>query len=284
MVLADVAHADDAHTDFVHAGCPICLHASRASLFNNIKSIRNKGQKLGLKICLPGEAADISRSLESTLQNQSQADWDCFPPVDDAARRTGRRRPDLKSDHKRTGILRRVSHNDCMAIRDHSVLSILLVDDEPLVCDSVKMMLAFDGHKVETASSGKQALSLLEKSKFDLVITDYDMAAMKGDKLAAIIKARVPNQPVLMITAYSEGLPSTGSSLAGVDCVVSKPFMLEDLREAIIKVLPKSLRAALGACQKHEETLRRQVTNQDRGTARQAQTVPQWTLKSRRDS
>jgi|ERR1017187_788056 CheY-like chemotaxis protein len=126
-----------------------------------------------------------------------------------------------------------------MPTPNNSVLRILLVDDEPLVCDSVKMMLAFDGHKVETASSGKEALSLLEKSKFDLVITDYDMAAMKGDKLAAIIKARVPNQPVLMITAYSEGLPSTGNSLAGVDFVVSKPFMLEDLREAITKVLPK---------------------------------------------
>ena len=126
-----------------------------------------------------------------------------------------------------------------MPIPDKSVLHILLVDDEPLVCDSVKMMLAFDGHKVETASSGKEALLLLEKGKFDLVITDYDMAAMKGDKLAAIIKARVPNQPVLMITAYSEGLPSTGNSLAGVDCVVSKPFMLEDLREAITRVLPK---------------------------------------------
>lgn len=126
-----------------------------------------------------------------------------------------------------------------MPIPDKSVLHILLVDDEPLVCDSIKMMLAFDGHKVETASSGKEALTLLEKSKFDLVITDYDMAAMKGDKLAAIIKARVPHQPVLMITAYSEGLPSTGHSLAGVDFVVSKPFMLEDLRAAITKVLPK---------------------------------------------
>ena len=120
------------------------------------------------------------------------------------------------------------------------VLRILLVDDEPLVCDSVKMMLAFDGHKVETAGSGAEALALLEKGKFDVVITDYDMAAMKGDKLAAIIKARAPKQPVLMITAYSEGLPSTGSSLAGVDFIVSKPFMLEDLREAITKVLTKA--------------------------------------------
>jgi CheY-like chemotaxis protein len=61
---------------------------------------------------------------------------------------------------------------------------ILVVDDEPFVCDAVKMMLAFDGHSVETASSAKDALALFEKSKFDLVITDFAMPAMKGDELA----------------------------------------------------------------------------------------------------
>ena len=69
---------------------------------------------------------------------------------------------------------------------------ILVVDDEPLVCDAVKMMLAFDGHVVETASNGKDALALLDKSKFDIVITDFKMPTMRGDELAAAIKARNP--------------------------------------------------------------------------------------------
>ena len=60
---------------------------------------------------------------------------------------------------------------------------ILVVDDEPLVCDAVKMMLEFDGHVVETAPNGKDALALLERSKFDLVITDFEMPMMKGDEL-----------------------------------------------------------------------------------------------------
>src|SRR5437870_372298 len=67
---------------------------------------------------------------------------------------------------------------------------ILVVDDEPFVCDAVKMMLNFDGHVVETASNGKEALALFEKGKFDLVITDFAMPSMKGDELAAEIKAR----------------------------------------------------------------------------------------------
>ena len=118
---------------------------------------------------------------------------------------------------------------------------ILVVDDEPLVCDAVKMMLNFDGHVVDTAGSGKEALAMLEKSKFDVVITDFEMPAMKGDELAAAIKARNPKQPVLMITAYAEMLQASGNPLTGVDFMISKPFFLEDLREAIAKVTPPAV-------------------------------------------
>src|SRR5437764_658407 len=115
---------------------------------------------------------------------------------------------------------------------------ILVVDDEPFVCDAVKMMLAFDGHDVVTANDGKEALRVLEKDKFDLVITDFAMPGMKGDELAAAIKAHSPRQPVVMITAYAEMLQSSGKKLPGVDFLVSKPFLLEHLREAISTVLP----------------------------------------------
>lgn len=115
---------------------------------------------------------------------------------------------------------------------------ILVVDDEPFVCDAVKMMLTFDGHAVETASNGKEALEMFELGKFDLVITDFAMPNMKGDELAATIKARAPGQPIVMITAYAEMLQSSGNPLTGVDFVISKPFLLENLREAIAKVAP----------------------------------------------
>lgn len=117
---------------------------------------------------------------------------------------------------------------------------ILVVDDEPFVCDAVKMMLTFDGHEVQTANSGKEALAVLEKNRFDLVITDFAMPAMKGDELASSIKARSPGQPVIMITAYAEMLQSSGNPLQGVDRLISKPFLLDDLREAIAQVLKKS--------------------------------------------
>lgn len=116
---------------------------------------------------------------------------------------------------------------------------ILVVDDEPFVCDAVKMMLAFDGHEVSTANSAKEALSIFEKGKFDLVITDFAMPVMKGDELALAIRQRAPEQKVLMITAYAEMLRSRVNPMEGVDFVISKPFLLEHLREALTTVLPE---------------------------------------------
>src|SRR5450631_3040537 len=103
-------------------------------------------------------------------------------------------------------------------------LKIMVVDDEPMVCEAIRMLLSFDGHEVVPASSGSEALALFEQGGFDVVITDYHMPKMKGDELAQAIKARQPGQPVIMITAYAEMLKTSTEALAGVDQLISKPF------------------------------------------------------------
>lgn len=123
---------------------------------------------------------------------------------------------------------------------------ILVVDDEQCVCEAVKMMLDFDGHDVQTASNGKEALAMFEKGKYDIVFTDFAMPVMKGDELAAAIKARAPEQPVVMITAYAEMLQNSGDNLKAVDFMISKPFLLENLREAISKVAPAETKKGAG--------------------------------------
>jgi DNA-binding NtrC family response regulator len=115
---------------------------------------------------------------------------------------------------------------------------ILVVDDEPLVCDAVAMMLSFDGHQVQTAHSGSEALACLERETFDLVITDYAMPEMRGDELVRRIVSRHPQLPVLMITAHAEVLAANQVPLPGVALVLSKPFMLSALRDAIEKACP----------------------------------------------
>jgi DNA-binding response OmpR family regulator len=115
----------------------------------------------------------------------------------------------------------------------------LVVDDEPLVCDSVKRMLMSYGHEVEVATSAREGLALFDKGPFDLVIIDYLMPEMKGDEMAAIIKARAVNQPVVIITAAVEMLQTAKHPLTGVDSIITKPFQLEELRDAVAGVLAR---------------------------------------------
>jgi CheY-like chemotaxis protein len=128
-----------------------------------------------------------------------------------------------------------------MSAVDASKLRILVVDDEPSVGNTVKMLLKFDGHEVESTNCSEEALGMFKNGRYDLVFTDFTMPGMNGNQLAAAIKAGAPGQPVVMITAYSGTLTPSPD----VDFVVSKPFRLEHLREAIAKVLPKRSRPGL---------------------------------------
>jgi two-component system response regulator ResD len=116
---------------------------------------------------------------------------------------------------------------------------VLLVDDDPLVSDSIRRMLEFDQRNVKAVSSGADALVICEKEAFDLVILDYLMPGMKGDVLAITLKARHPSVPIIMITADAEKLDAMAELPAGVDLIMGKPFQLGELREAVKKSLPK---------------------------------------------
>jgi len=116
---------------------------------------------------------------------------------------------------------------------------ILVVDNEPLVCDSVRRVLALDQHMVEEVTSAQDALVAFEPGKFDLIIIDYEMPDTKGDKLAAAIKALAPEQPILMITAYAETLRLAGLFPLSVDLVMSKPFEIREFRETVRQMAAK---------------------------------------------
>jgi CheY-like chemotaxis protein len=122
---------------------------------------------------------------------------------------------------------------------NRAALVVLAVDDDSLVLTNTVAMLEDLGQTGIPAPSALVALEILkQRDDVDLVITDYAMPGMKGDELAAAIKAKAPLQPIVMITAYAEMLQSSGKKLAGVDFLISKPFLLEHLREAISSVTP----------------------------------------------
>jgi CheY-like chemotaxis protein len=117
-------------------------------------------------------------------------------------------------------------------------LEILVVDDEAIIGESIKMLLGHAGHKVTHVANGEAALAALALRKFDLVITDFLMPGMQGDELVASIRQLVPSQPIIMVTAFLQEFKVFGRSSGHPDAILLKPFSLTDLHEAIERVVP----------------------------------------------
>jgi PAS domain S-box-containing protein len=83
-------------------------------------------------------------------------------------------------------------------------LNVLAVDDDRLVLFNTTAMLEELGHTVTEASCGEDALELLGKQDFDLVITDQSMPRMTGAQLIELIRAQWPSMPVILATGYAE--------------------------------------------------------------------------------
>jgi len=120
------------------------------------------------------------------------------------------------------------------------VWRVLLVDDDPLVSDSIRRMLEFDQRQVHSVGTGAEALDVCQKERFDVVILDYLMPVMKGDALAVSLKERYPDLPIIMITADAEKLDPSAPRPQGVDIIMGKPFRFDELREAVSKLVLKT--------------------------------------------
>ena len=111
---------------------------------------------------------------------------------------------------------------------------ILVVDDESPVRDALKMVLTFEGHTVELASDGPEALKKMSEQKFDIVFTDLKMPEMLGHELARSIKSKFPHQAVIMLTAYEGFLnPPQEKRTNPVDFIINKPFSITSIVSAV---------------------------------------------------
>jgi CheY-like chemotaxis protein len=109
---------------------------------------------------------------------------------------------------------------------------ILLVDDERLVREKVRDLLARDEHVVVEANNGAEAYTMFTQGKYDLVMTDFIMPFVSGDELAVRIRQMAPQQPILMMTAH-DFQPSPSNP---VDAVLFKPFDYVRLQQEIAKL------------------------------------------------
>ena len=116
-----------------------------------------------------------------------------------------------------------------------ATLRILVVEDEPLVREVISVYLDEDHHQVVTAENGREGVEKFKAGEFDVVMTDRAMPEMNGDQLAVEIKKLRPGQPIILLTGFGDLMSVAGEQPPGVDLVVSKPFTLATLRNAIAK-------------------------------------------------
>jgi PAS domain S-box-containing protein len=113
-------------------------------------------------------------------------------------------------------------------------LTILTVDDDPLVALNTSALLEELGHTVYSVPSAMQALAMLRrKSDIDLLITDQLMPGMTGSELATTIRANRPELPIILATGYAELAPGEGTGFPRL----AKPFSQQDLAEAIARAV-----------------------------------------------
>jgi CheY-like chemotaxis protein len=105
---------------------------------------------------------------------------------------------------------------------------ILAVDDDQLVLTNTVAMLEELGHRVLQATSGADALEILDTQPIDLLITDYAMPEMTGMQLATIAKAQRRELSVVVVSGYVDVEGATGS-----DARLNKPFRIEELARAV---------------------------------------------------
>jgi signal transduction histidine kinase/ActR/RegA family two-component response regulator len=122
-------------------------------------------------------------------------------------------------------------------------LSILIVDDDPLVLESLRATLESDGHRVTAADGGQAGLDSFAEmqqrgARFDVVITDLGMPHIDGRRVASAVKAASPSTPVVLLTGWGQRLVDEGDIPAHVDHVLNKPPKLRDLRAALSNVIP----------------------------------------------
>jgi PAS domain S-box-containing protein len=163
---------------------------------------------------------------------------------------------DIESEPGRGTTIRTrfpISTAERYATRDATVeepsrrLRVLLVEDQVSVRKTVAEQLTGDGHVVDDASNGLEALEKFVAQRFDLVITDRAMPEMGGDELAGTIARLAPDTPIVMLTGFGDLMDARGEKPPGVTVLVSKPITLPGLRKALAQATshaadPSSLR------------------------------------------
>jgi two-component system response regulator RegX3 len=116
------------------------------------------------------------------------------------------------------------------------VSRVLVVEDEPALADAVGYALRADGHEVELAEDGEQALTAVSETAFDALVLDVMLPGISGVELCRRIRAENA-VPIVMVTARDAVVDRVVGLEAGADDYISKPFAMSELLARVRAVL-----------------------------------------------
>ena len=118
-------------------------------------------------------------------------------------------------------------------------MRILLVDDDPDASRLYRSMLVKDGHEVVVHDSGIDAVEAAAKQPFDLVITDFNMPGIKGDVTLSLLRQRVPDLPVVILTSETSPTVERRARDAGATAFLRKPCTADVLARTVARARKK---------------------------------------------
>jgi DNA-binding response OmpR family regulator len=116
-------------------------------------------------------------------------------------------------------------------------MRILIVDDDPVVSRLLKDFLTLKGFYVQTSDNGSEALELIKREGFQVLVTDYDMPGLNGIELTGIVRSLCQD---LLIVGMSADSKEPDFLKAGADLFIQKPFSLFKLSELISDLFLKN--------------------------------------------
>jgi signal transduction histidine kinase len=128
-----------------------------------------------------------------------------------------------------------------LADSDLPPLHILIVDDDPILSESLSDTLRGEGHVVVSAGGGQAGIDAFHGARsssmpFDVVITDLGMPYVDGRQVAQAVRTSSPRTPIIMLSGWGPRLSSDGQSSPPVDRIFAKPPRLRELRAALAEL------------------------------------------------
>jgi two-component system OmpR family response regulator len=123
---------------------------------------------------------------------------------------------------------------------------ILVVDDEPSIVDAVATALRYEDYEVEEAYAGREALSALSRTDFDLVVLDWMLPDIEGIEVGRRMRAQGFKTAILFLTAKDATENKVEALRAGGDDYVTKPFSLAEIVARVQAILRRSAAALPG--------------------------------------